>query len=155
MTTKRGIEPEAQVETDEQLSVLDQMAEDVEATEQPPEYPPGCPEFKVLLAVRPRTRRAEFKRLLAEIAEAAPGLRAEQATLSKIKDETKREAAGYRLWASMDEVNETIEKALRLVSVDVEKFDAWAEEVSDDDLQLTWSVYQKKAQPGEASSSAS
>jgi hypothetical protein len=60
-----------------------------------------------------------------------------------------------RLWARMDEMYEIVEKALRLVAVDVEKFDVWAETVSDEDLQATWAVYQQKAQPGEASSSAS
>ena len=105
--------------------------------------------------MRPRSRRGEFKRLLAELTELNPQLRAEQAAISEIKDQAAREAASMRLWARMDEMYEIVEKALRLVAVDVEKFDAWAAEVSDEDLQTTWAVYQMKAQPGEASSSAS
>lgn len=137
------------------VSVLDQMATDAEEIEAPTEYPPGAPEFKVYLALRPRTRRAEFKRLLAELTELNPELRAQQAAIAKIKDDGQKQAASMRLWARMDEMYEIVEKALRLVAVDVEKFDAWAAEASDEDLQTTWAVYQTKAQPGEAPSSAS
>lgn len=138
----------------EKVSVVDAMGEDAEQAVAPAEYPPGTPEFKVLLAVRPRGRRAEFKRLLADIAERSPQLRKEQEALSKLKED-EREAAGYRLWANMDELNEVIEAALRLVAVDPEKFDVWACEVSDEDLQGAWVAYQSRSQPGEASSSAS
>lgn len=137
------------------VGVIDQMADDVASVEAPKEYPPGAPEFKVYLALRPRTRRAEFKQLLADLAEMNPQLQAEQAAISKLKTKAEREAASMRLWARMDEMYEIVEKALRLVAVDVEKFDAWAADVSDEDLQVTWAVYQSKAQPGEASSSAS
>jgi hypothetical protein len=137
------------------VSVIDQMADDVESIEVPQEYPPGAPEFKVYLALRPRTKRAEFKRLLAELTELNPELRAQQAAISKMKNQAEREAASMRLWARMDEMYEVVEKALRLVAVDVEKFDAWAADVDDEGLQTTWAVYQSKAQPGEAPSSAS
>lgn len=136
-------------------SVIDAMADDVESVEVPTEYPPGAPEFKVYLALRPRSRRAEFKQLLADLAEMNPQLHAEQAAISKLKTKAEREAASMRLWARMDEMYEVVEKALRLVAVDPEKFDAWAAEAKDDELQTTWAVYQSKAQPGEASSSAS
>jgi hypothetical protein len=137
------------------VSVVDQMADDVESVEVPTEYPPGVPEFKVYFALKPRSRRAEFKRHLAELTELNPTLRAEQAAIAKMKGEGEKGAASMRLWARMDEMYEIVEKALRLVAVDVEKFDAWAEDVSDEDLQTTWAVYQTKAQPGEALSSAS
>lgn len=137
------------------VSVLDQMATDAEEIEAPTEYPPGAPEFKVYLALRPRARRADFKRLLAELTELNPELRGQQAAIAKMKDQGAKEAASMRLWARMDEMYEIVEKALRLVAIDVEKFDAWAAEASDEDLQTTWAVYQTKAQPGEASSSAS
>lgn len=135
---------------DEEPSVVDEMAE--EATT-PPEYPAGAPEFKALLTVR-RGRRAEFKRLVAQVAEKGPRLRAEQETMKDLPD-GEREAAGFRLWADLDELNEVVEQALRLVAVDPEAFDAWAAEVSDEDLQATWAAYQSRTQPGEASSSAS
>lgn len=133
-------------------SVLDQMNEDVDA---PIDYPPGAPEFKVLLAVRPRSRRGDFKRLLAEIAAGSDLARDTQDAMNKLKDERLRNQAMFRLSACLDDVMELIEKALRLVAVDVEKFDTWVADVDDDDLQATWNAYQNRAQPGEASSSAS
>ena len=136
-------------------TLIDQMAADVEAVDAPAEFPAGTPEFKSYLALRPRSRRAEFKRVLAQVAEMSPQLKREQAAIAKLKEEGAREAASMRLWASLDELYELVEKALRLVAVDAEKFDAWAAEVDDDTLQLVWAVYQQKAQPGEASSSAS
>lgn len=142
MTTKKNAEP----------SVVDQMGEDAEGT---PEYPAGAPEFKVLLAVRPRGRRAEFKQLLAQISERGAALRGEQSTMEKMKDGPAKEAASLRLWASMDELYELVEKALRIVAVDVEKFDTWVTDADDDTLQATWVAYQSRSQPGEASSSTS
>jgi hypothetical protein len=136
-------------------SVVDAMVEDAEQVTAPPEYPAGAPEFKVLLAVRPRGRRADFKRLLASIAEKSPELRERQEALSALTGKSEREAASYRLWADMDEVNELVEDALRIAAVDLEKFDTWATEASDEDLQATWVAYQSRAQPGEASSSTS
>lgn len=137
------------------LSVVDEMAEDAEQQDSSIEYPPGAPELKVLLAVRPRSRRGDFKRLLAEIAEKGNIARDAQAAMVKIKDERQKEQALFRLSASLDDALEVIEKALRLVAVDVEKYDAWAAEASDEDLQTVWAVYQQRMQPGEASSSAS
>lgn len=136
-------------------SVVDQMIEDVESVELPQEYPPGAPEFKVLLAVRPRGRRAEFKRLLADIAEKGNLARDGQAAMKKTKDDRRKERELFLLSAHIDEALELIEQALRLVAVDLEKYDAWAADVSDEDLQATWAVYQSRTQPGEASSSAS
>lgn len=137
------------------MSVLDQMADDVDSVELPTEYPPGCPEFKVYLAIRPRSRRGEFKNLLADLAEMNPQLRAEQAAITKLKNKDEKQAASMRLWARMDEMYELVERALRIVAVDTEKFNAWAESVSDEELQIAWAVYQQRTQPGEASSSAS
>ena len=152
--TPRNITPKA-VPNDDEPSIVEQMADD--AAPPPTDYPPGAPEFKVLLAVRPRSRRAEFKRLLAQISEKSGAVRAEQAAMSKIKDDGAKEAAGLRMWASMDELYELIENALRMVAVDVEKFDAWAADDSTNDeiLQTTWVAYQQRTQPGEASSSTS
>jgi hypothetical protein len=139
----------------EKTSVIDQMIEDVEATEAPQEYPVGAPEFKVLLALRPRGRRAEFKRLLADIAEKSGQARDGQVTLKRVKDERRKERELFLLSAYIDEALELIDKALRLVAVDEAKYDAWSAEASDEDLQTTWAVYQNRTQPGEASSSTS
>lgn len=147
-----NITPKA-VPNDDEPSAVDQMASD--ATSTTAEYPPGTPELKVLLAIRPRGRRGDFKRLLAQIAEKSAAVRGEQEAMSKIKGVSAKEAAGMRMWADMDDLLELIEKALRLAAVNVEKFDAWAAEVDDDDLQAAWVAYQQRTQPGEASSSAS
>jgi hypothetical protein len=133
-------------------SVVDQMGEDAAL---PTEYPPGVPELRPLLDVRPRGRRAEFKRLLAKVAERSPELQREQQGLEGIKSVEAREVASLRLWASMDDLFEVIEEALRLVAVDPGKFDTWVAEASDEDLQIAWAVYQQRTQPGEASSSTS
>jgi len=140
--------------TDSQTSVLEQMADDA-APELPTEYPAGAPELKPLLAVRPRSRRGEFKRVLAEISEKSNAARDAQVELEKTKDARAKEQALFRLSASMDDVLEVIEQAMRLVAVDVAKYDTWAAEVGDDDLQTTWAVYQQRMQPGEAPSSPS
>lgn len=142
------------MDKNETPSVVDQMAEDVEAADAPVEYPPGAPEFKVLLAVR-RGRRAEFKRLLADIADKSNLARDGQNALKKIKDERRKERELFLLSAQIDEAMELIEQALRLVAVDTEKYDAWVADVSDADLQATWGAYQNRTQPGEASGSAS
>jgi hypothetical protein len=153
----RNTASKAPSQTAEALSVVDLLGEDAEQVEAPTEYPPGAPEFKVMLAVRPRTKRAEFKRLLAEITERSGTAREQQKLLAKLKgaSDDERGAALFRLSASLDEVLEVVESALRLVAVDVEKFDVWAAEVEDEDLQTTWAVYQTRSQPGEAPSSTS
>lgn len=136
--------------TEPQVSVVDQLADDAETVGKPTEYPPGAPEFKVLLAIRPRSRRGDFKRLLAELAEKSNIARDEQAKLKETTDPRQHEQILYRFSASLDDTLEVIEKALRMVAVDTEKFDAWAADVSDEDLQVTWAVYQQRTQPGEA-----
>jgi len=158
MTTRTTKGPvKAPSKTAEVLSIVDQLGEDAEQLETPTEYPPGTPEFKVMLAIRPRTRRAEFKRLLAEITERSGVAREQQKQMAQLKDrpDDERGAALFRLSAALDEVLEVVESALRLVAVDVEKFDAWAADVADEDLQITWAVYQTRSQPGEAPSSTS
>lgn len=142
--------------TDADPSVVEQMADDAATATAPKEFPPGAPEFKALLGVRPRSRRAEFKRCYAAIAEMNVTIKALQAE-AKQHDEgsDQRYAAEIRLWAQMDELGELAEAALRLVAVAPDAFEAWVLEVSDEDLMTTFSAYQAMAQPGEASSSAS
>lgn len=142
--------------SDDAPLIIEQMAQEVEELDSPSEYPPGVPEFKTLLALRPRSRRATFKREFAEIARRVTDLRKRQEAMMKLEadsDEQHREF--LHVSADIDELGEKIETALRLVAIDLEAFDAWAMEVSDADLQQTWNAYQVRMQPGEASSSAS
>lgn len=147
--------PKSAAPKEEPPSIVDQMGEDAEQIEIPTEFPPGAPEFKVLLAVRPRGRRGEFKRLLAEISDKSDIARDAQAKMAALEDEDAKRNAMFHASAALDDVLEIVEKALRLVAVDTAEFDEWAAEVSDEDLQTTWTVYQTRRQPGEASSSAS
>jgi hypothetical protein len=138
---------------DDDASLVDQMAED--AVEVPTEYPPGVPELKTMLAIQPRSRRAAFKRKYAEVAEYMSTVRELEKNTKKIKSDDERQVAELRLWAEVDELYQRIIDALRIAAVDEAKFDAWADEVSDEDLQATFAVYQQRTQPGEAPSSTS
>jgi hypothetical protein len=137
-------------------TILEHMAQEVEELDSPPEYPPGVPEFKTLLVLRPRSRRATFKREYAEIARRVADLRKRQEAMLKMKAESDEQQYEFlNVSADADELCELIESALRLVTVDPEAFDAWAMEASDEELQQAWNAYQVRMQPGEASSSAS
>jgi hypothetical protein len=60
-----------------------------------------------------------------------------------------------RISAELDEVSHAIDNLLRFVAVDQDAYAAWSDDVSDDDLMKAFNTYQKRAQPGEASSSTS
>lgn len=140
---------------DAQISVVEQMADD--AVQVPTEYPPGAPALKPMLAIRPFSKRAAFKRFYAEVAEKKTELEALQSEVAKHKSGTDAHyAAQLRVWAAMDEVFEKVNGALRLAAVDPEAYDSWSDTLEDDnDLMTTFNVYQTRTQPGEASSSAS
>jgi len=134
-------------------SLVDQLADEVKTKTA---FPPGAPELKVMLAIQPRSRRAAFKRRYAEVAEASTGVRKLESETNKIKDTDERKpAAQLRLWAEADDLYQHIIDMLRIAAVDEEKFDVWADEVSDEDLNATFAAYQERAQPGEAPSSTS
>lgn len=155
-TNRTPVKKRAEHELDDALSVVDQLADDAESVEAPKEYPPGVPALKTLLAIRPRSRRAEFKRRYAEVAELNVKVKALQAEATKHKSgSNERYAADLRVWAEMDDMLDIVDKALRLAAVDPEAYAAWSDEVSDDDLMLTFNVYQQRTQPGEALSSTS
>jgi hypothetical protein len=138
-------------------SLVDQMAEDAEAVAAPTEFPKGAPELKPLLAIRPRSRRAEFKRRYAEVAEMNGEVKTLQREVAKLKQGSDaRYAAELRLWAQMDDLYDKVDGALRLAAVDEAAYTAWSDGLEDDtDLMTTFSVYQQRTQPGEASSSTS
>jgi hypothetical protein len=138
-------------------SVVDQMGEDAEGVEVPTEYPPGVPGLKPMLAIRPRSKRAEFKRRFAEVAEMRSLVEKAQAEAGKLKQGSDdRYAAELRLWAQMDDLFDKVNAALRIAATDEAEYDAWSDALEDDnDLMTTFSVYQSRTQPGEASSSTS
>lgn len=134
---------------DEQPSTTDQLAEDAV----PPEFAPGTPEFLVPLAVKPRSRRAEFKRLYAEVIERYESV-SKYRELVEAKDEPPV-SEQMRISADLDLVAQAIDDVLRFVAVDQDAYAAWSDDVSDDELMKAFNTYQKRAQPGEASSSTS
>jgi hypothetical protein len=145
-----------QPELDQEPSLVDQMGEDAENVEIPKEYPPGVPALKPLLAIRPRSRRAEFKRRYAEVAEMRALIKDAQAEVSRHKEGSDAHyAAQMRMWAQMDDVYQKVDEALRLAAVDPDAYAEWSDEVSDEDLMTTFNVYQSRTQPGEALSSTS
>jgi len=144
----------AATKKDDQDSVVDQLAEDAAAVELPTEYPPGAPALKPMLAIRPFSRRGEFKRRYAEVAETRGELIRLQRELAEIDAKTNQDAhysAQLRVWAAMDDIFEKVNAALRLAAVDVEAYDRWSDSLTDDnDLMTTFNVYQQRTQPGEA-----
>lgn len=152
MTTSKSTPrraPRAKAE-DEKPSTTDQMAEDAAAA--PIDYPDGAPEFLVSLAIRPRSRRAEFKRRYAAVLEGYE--RAD--VLRKALDQDEPPMSDQmKIMAEMDDVYQAIIETLAIAAVDPEKYEAWADEVDDDELLQTFSAYNTRTQPGEASSSTS
>lgn len=134
-------------------SLVDQMGEDAAAADA--EFPEGAPEFKPPLALRPRSRRAELKRRLAEAAERFDKVNELRKDLGEDGDEEPPVAVKMRVAAEMDELYQAIDDALRVAAVDPEAYAAWSDEASDEELGQTFNAYQARSQPGEAPSSAS
>jgi hypothetical protein len=135
-----------------EVSIVDQLAEDAAAVEMPTEYPAGAPAFKHMLAIRPFSKRAQFKRAYAEVAETKGELTKLQAQVAGLEQGTDEHyAAQLRVWAAMDDIFEKVNGALRLAAVDTEAYDTWSDALTDDnDLMNTFNVYQSRTQPGEA-----
>lgn len=142
----------AKKDTAPKVSVVDSLAEDAAAVEMPTEYPKGAPSLRPMLAIRPFSKRAEFKRRYAEVAETKGKLTELQAELAQLEQGTDAHyAAQLRMWAAMDDIFEKVNDALRLAAVDQEAYDAWSDALTDDnDLMTTFNVYQQRTQPGEA-----
>lgn len=150
MTTARRAAPKPAPKQDEP-SVIEQLADDAVPTE----YPDGAPGLKPYLAIRPRSKRAAFKRRLSEYAEMARKMQARQAELPDEDDDSDEATpARMRLWADMDDLYQIADDLLRMAALDDDEYSTWSDEVSDEDLMTTFNVYQSRTQPGEASSSA-
>lgn len=128
-------------------SVVDQLAEDA----LPTEYPEGAPELLPYLALRPRSRRAEFKRRYAEVVEFQKKISAKH---KSVTDKSPL-ADQMRMAADLDDLYERIDQVLEIAAADAKAYRAWSDEVDDETLMRTFNVYAVRSQPGEASSSAS
>lgn len=122
------------------------------------EYPEGTPVLVPLLAL-PRMRRADAYEALGQVTtyqrqvKTADGEDDAEPELDDEGNPKPREidpasfGAQYRVVAYVEEY-------LRTVAASPKAFDEWARGVSDSDLIKTFNVYLRKAQPGEAESSA-
>lgn len=144
MTTTNTKKP---VEAD--VDAIDELAADAVPTE----YPDGAPLLQPYLQIRPRSRRAEFKRKFAEFSKV-------QDQVNKIKEsgvlsDTGDQAGRLNAWADMDDMYQQMDELLEMAAVNPEAYREWSDTADDAALGQVFSVYMKRTQPGEASSSAS
>lgn len=130
-------------------STIDELADDAA----PPAYPAGAPDLRPYLQIRPRSRRAEFKRKFADFTSL-------QAKVNEIKEsgalaEDADQADRLRAWADLDDMYQQMDELLALAATDPDAYRAWSDTVDDDDLVRVFNVFMQRTQPGEASSSAS
>jgi hypothetical protein len=137
----------------DQPSVVDELADD--AT--PAEYPEGAPLLKPYLDIRPRSKRAEFKRKYAEFA----GVQADMQKITAsgvLGDEEStdqnRAAEQMRVWADMDDYYQLMDDLMAMAAVEPDAYREWSDRVDDAELVAVFQVYAKRSQPGEASRSA-
>ena len=135
----------------DQPSVVDQLAED--AT--PDEYPAGAPELQPYLQIRPRSKRAEFKRKYAKFAEQQDKTQALHKAANRKDDDPAAVADKMRVWADLDDLYQVMDELMELAAVDPDAYRKWADEAVDEVLVKVFQVFMKRSQPGEASSSTS
>lgn len=137
-------------------TLIDALAD--EAAPEPAEYPVGAPLLKPYLQIRPRSRRAEFKRRYAEFATMQDTVgalaKAANATDAPKLPEAQQAAENMLLWADADDLYQKMDDLMRLAAVDEVEYTAWSDDADDKDLIATFQVYMRVSQPGEASSSA-
>lgn len=141
----------------EQPSVVDALADDTN----PPEMPEGAPELVPYLQIRPRSRRAEFKRKYAQFAGAEKNLNALRDRLGLkpdqegVLDEDVDPEERLKAWADMDDYIQLMDELMEFAAVDPPAYRKWADEADDETLMGVFTVYCARSQPGEASSSTS
>jgi hypothetical protein len=150
MPAKKTVEPEEGAVTSESLAA--------EVADEKLEYPEGTPVLVPLIAL-PRMRRADAYEALGQVTtyqrqvKTADGEDDAEPELDDEGNPKPREidpasfGAQYRVVAY-------VEAYLRVVAEDEKAFDKWAAKVPDSDLITTFNMYLRKAQPGEAESSA-
>lgn len=129
-------------------STIDELAEDAA----PPEYPDGAPLLRPYLQIRPRSRRAEFKRKFADFT--ALKDKVDEIKASGVLGEHAEQADRLRAWADLDDMYQQMDELMALAAVNPVAYQEWSDEVDDDVLVTVFNVFMQRTQPGEASSSA-
>lgn len=118
----------------------DALAEDAA----PPEFPPGCPEFRPLHRLSFLDKAAAF-----ELFDAVEEIGRSGGLPKKGESVSGRQAATmYRALARIDDF-------LMFVSVDKDAYANWEGRHNDTMFSQTWAAYQARMQPGEAVGSSS
>lgn len=142
---------------DVENSLIDALAEDAGALT---EYPPGTPELTPYLELKPRSRRARFKRKFAECTALEDTVKDVQRRAKKLAANQKNtpELASLRmqLSADVDDLFGLMDEVLANAAADETAWRKWSDNLTDDnDLARVFQLYLQRSQPGEASSSAS
>lgn len=134
-------------------SAVDELADD--AT--PEEYPEGAPILRPYLQIRPRSKRAEFKRKYAEFSGVQGQMQKVKASgVLEADDGTdpERGAEQLRVWADMDDFYQMMDDLMALAAVNPDAYREWSDQADDAALVAVFQVYAKRSQPGEVSRSA-
>jgi len=155
MTTPDPVDPG--VDDGVENSLIDALREDADALA---EYPPGCPELVPFLELRPRSRRARFKRKFAECTALEDTVKDVQKRAKKLSATSKvtpeLQALRMQLSADVDDLFGLMDEVLEIAAADEVKWRAWSDGLADDnDLARVFQLYMTRSQPGEASGSAS
>lgn len=137
----------------DQPSAIDALAEDAVADE----YPEGAPLLIPYLQIRPRSKRAQFKRQYAEFAELQERMQAVQSSgvlADKDADNQSQTAERLRVWAELDDYMQAMDDLMAMAAVNPDAYREWSDQADDAHLTAVFQVYARRTQPGEASSSA-
>lgn len=124
------------------------------------EYPPGTPELTPYLDLKPRSKRARFKRKFAECTALEDTVKEIQGRAKKLAA-TKKEtpelgAMRIRLSADVDDLFGLMDEVLELAAVDPAAWRKWSDNLDDEnDLARVFQLFMQRSQPGEASGSSS
>jgi hypothetical protein len=139
-----------------EVSDVDERVDDAN----PPDYPDGTPTLIEYRFLYPRSKRGEFKRLLAKF-------RGSQDKLNSAKDDglfdedkddeltAEQQEARIELAADADDLFDLMDRLMRMCAADPDEYDAWTRKVEDTVLTEVFTVFMARSQPGEASSSTS
>lgn len=119
-----------------------------------PDYPEGSPILLPMLAIRPRSRRAEFKRRFATFTTQQGGVDASTKAIAKLGDKADR-ADTMHLSADLDDLYQQIDELMEMAAVNPEHYREWSDAATDDELATVFNIFMSRSQPGEARSSTS
>lgn len=141
-------------EPDDKPSVIDALNDDAS----PEEYPEGAPVLRSWLQIRPRSKRAEFKRKFGEFNDMRGAIDKAQkaAKRADVAAAAGKDVQGelLKLSAQADDMYQLMDDLMRMAAVNEDYYSKWSDDVDDADLVATFNVFVKRSQPGEASSSA-